>query len=738
MWWTVTPRCSFPALCLILLLLTTGHSTDTSRCRPDTNCTVQETLPCVVRSTQFCPNQVKMFSRPPGQLSWPGKPRDFEVKAVEIQCDLAIVSGLYFRWKPPKDSSLHHMKGFKLTVAPLDGRWRGSSPICRLFDLRNASWSIHDVDVNFTFSLYPLPNNSQYSVTLVSLPQPEVQHQPEMGYTETVYIPPIGPGDWRSYIRTSVDENNLTVTFSLAPSHYRFTQYDVILRGISHDTSNRHTLKVEDRVKTQGRFKTVFYDVPTGRYRVEVMPVGGACQFDCSVTVKGPIVVKQRQQQSELPVDWTPRINVSVDANSNNVTVTFHAANSNKIAQYNVILSSINTANKRQHILQQDHHSIVKTTFWNVSPGTYRIGLQPVGGLCEIVCDIVWSNITFIVTPPVQSERMSSRLSGSSVSSNDVIKNVLGSVLGVFAALLLLLAFAFSVRNKGRGPFRVWKSGSNSRDSQEPLTAAKGNKDQVATQLLPLGRRKVFLLYTEDHEAHHKLVGAFALYLQTYCFCDVLHVDWCFNDLRSLGPEIWIKKCIQEAEVVLVIHSIGTANQIQAWRRGLKINTEHSVTGRLFEDALPLIFNNGSLINKCIGLRFGNGKKINNNLQAQSHIYSLMDHFKDFVYDVHKLTSHESSYDLPTDADHSETEEGRQLLQAIRNAELYEEANTQWTETIYDQTEATCLEDVTVASSGYVSQDRYDFLEPDEITELEGDGISISEKLRDINAIYLT
>ncbi|XP_046561186.1 uncharacterized protein LOC124270194 isoform X2 [Haliotis rubra] len=402
-----------------------------------------------------------------------------------------------------------------------------------------------------------------------------------MGYHVTVYIPPIGPGDWRSYIRTSVDENKLTVNFSLAPSHYNFIQYDVILRGISNDTSTRHTLKVGGRVKARGGFKTVFYDVPAGRYRVEVMPVGGACQFDCSMTVKGPILVEQRQQQSELSVDWTPRINVSVDAN-NNVTATFHAANNGDITQYNVILSGINTTNKRQHVLQQDHHNVLKTTFRNVSPETYRIGLQPVGGLCEIVCNIVWSNSTFTVAPRVQAERMSSRLSGSSESSNDVIKTVLGSVLGVFAALLLLLVFAFSVRNRGRGPFRVWKSGSNSRDSQEPLTAAKGSKGKAGAQLLPLYRRKVFLLYTEDHEAHRKLVGTFAHYLQTYCFCDVLHVDWCFNDLRSLGPETWIKKCIQEAEVVLVIHSIGTANQIQAWRRGLKINTEHSVTGRLF------------------------------------------------------------------------------------------------------------------------------------------------------------
>ncbi|XP_071083021.1 uncharacterized protein [Haliotis cracherodii] len=739
--WRVAPRCSY-LVCLTLLLLTSGQSVATPGCRPDTNCTIQETLPCAVRPTQFCRDNIGMFSRPTGQLSWPGKPRDFEVKAVEIQCDLAIVSGLRFQWKPPQDSSVHHMKGFKLTVTALDGRWRGSSPICRLFDLRNASWSIPDVEVNFTYRLYPLPNNTQYYVSLVSLPQPEVQHQPEMGYHVTVYIPPIGPGDWRSDIRTSLDENNLTVTFNLAPNYYKFRHYDVILRGLNNDTFTRHTLTVGGRVKSRDRYKqTVFYDVPSGKYRIEVMPVGGACQFDCSMTVKGPIVVEHRQRQRQLSSDWTPHINVSVDVN-NTVIVTFHAALSDDIAHYNVILSSINTTNEQQHILSQDHHNVLKTTFQNVSPGTYRIGLQPLGGLCEMVCSTVWSN-TFLVTSHVQPERMSllnNRLPGSSGSPNDVIKTVLGSVLGVLVALILLLLFAFSLRNRGRGPFRVWNSGANSRDSQEPLTAAPSHKDKIAMQLLPLERRKVFLLYTEDHEAHVKLVGTLALYLQTYCFCDVFHVDWCFNDIRSLGPETWTSKCIQDAEVILVIHSVESANQIQAWKKGMTIKvTETSVTGRLFQDALPSIFNKDDLISKCIWIHFGNGKNTNLYLHRQSRIYSLMDEFKDFVYDVHKLKSCDSSYDLPINVEHSKTEEGRQLLQAIQNAKLYEEANPQWSETIYDETEVMCSEDVALSrlSSGYISQDRYDFVKPDDITDFE-DGISIGEELRDINAIYLT
>ncbi len=39
-------------------------------------------------------------------------------------------------------------------------------------------------------SLYPLPDDTQFSVQLISLPTPEVQHQPEMEYHVMVTTPP--------------------------------------------------------------------------------------------------------------------------------------------------------------------------------------------------------------------------------------------------------------------------------------------------------------------------------------------------------------------------------------------------------------------------------------------------------------------------------------------------------------------------------------------------------------------
>ena len=182
------------------------------------------------------------------------------------------------------------------------------------------------------------------------------------------------------------------------------------------------------------------------------------------------------------------------------------------------------------------------------------------------------------------------------------------------------------------------------------------------------GRKKIFLLYEEDHDYHRNVVDKFASYLSHHCQFDVE-----LAELQQDAP--WVHQDLAQADYVVIVNSEA------AYKAYMSSNSPQSS---------PKI-NSSSSIN-CIRNKFTKEERYDHIIMVYfsytdekyilpdictGYKYKLMKHFTDFLLHAHQIrrTDNLSEYDLPFDGNHRLRPLGQQLLESIEQATRYEAEN---------------------------------------------------------------
>ncbi|XP_064607488.1 uncharacterized protein LOC135471954 [Liolophura sinensis] len=307
----------------------------------------------------------------------------------------------------------------------------------------------------------------------------------------------------------------------------------------------------------------------------------------------------------------------------------------------------------------------------------------PVTGMPPVRTTPDWTSVSVEVSP------------GAPTTMKDVtrLKNVIGSVTGVLAAVLLIIVLVFIVQKydlKCWGKPHLYEVDPN----KPPPSFSPENINNNTTKAIPMLRQRViYLVYTDDHSYHQRAVKLLAKYLKKYCKCDVRYPAWCLQEIQTRGTITWVLQMIQEADYVIVINSEGAFKMNQARKdSSTPCKFNDSPIGDIFTPAITNIIANfykNKDYKKYIMVQFHyTDDKFQISEISPGYGYVLMKHFRELICHIHEINTENHdltlSVCLPLQPDaHAQTEEGRELLQEINAAQAFTKAFPNWFEDMY-------------------------------------------------------
>ena len=209
---------------------------------------------------------------------------------------------------------------------------------------------------------------------------------------------------------------------------------------------------------------------------------------------------------------------------------------------------------------------------------------------------------------------------------------------------------------------------------------SKTDLSSPGPEKVPLAvRPKLFMLYEDENEHHHKVVHTFARYLSGYCQCDVMVAEM---DL----DKPWVHQDLSKANYAIVVNSEG-AYKAYASKFGSNgssggvgvVNSERSPNaspklGGI--NSLRRTFLSEERYDKIVMVYFEytDEQFIIPDI-CPGYKYKLMKNFTDFLLHIHKLdrTDNLAQYDIPFEGDLHRQPIGQQLRAAITEATKYEQ-----------------------------------------------------------------
>ncbi|XP_062574296.1 uncharacterized protein LOC134236140, partial [Saccostrea cucullata] len=162
-------------LCLILwdLQACACYRYNFERCR---NCTTRKDVMCHIQ--QMPPTCFPGYDRDiwKDERKWPGAARDMRVSVDRQENGNLMVAN--FKWKPPYDSSVDELIGFKIQVT-VQEEASMSHPVCLFANLSGTDWAqIKDVfDIDFIFNCVETTKLAKVMVYVISVPMPSREHK---------------------------------------------------------------------------------------------------------------------------------------------------------------------------------------------------------------------------------------------------------------------------------------------------------------------------------------------------------------------------------------------------------------------------------------------------------------------------------------------------------------------------------------------------------------------------------
>ncbi|XP_071176116.1 uncharacterized protein [Mytilus edulis] len=274
----------------------------------------------------------------------------------------------------------------------------------------------------------------------------------------------------------------------------------------------------------------------------------------------------------------------------------------------------------------------------------------------------------------------------SSVSwTNQKTGIVVGAVLGSLLGVLLVFVLVYNVYISRKRKHELKKIDLETpAKHEEPLdtTIRTYAIDETNDDLLNFP--KVYVVNSEDHLPHMKVVEAFAKFLDVQCHCDVIYAPWCLREYLDNKPK-WITNSIDTADFVIIVNSNLTYHQFKSWKNQKKQfgkTTDSNQSFDLFMPPISQITERISNVNnpfKCIVVHFS---YTDDNLTLDELCtgadFLIPKHIHELICQIHQMDTRRVGYcSIGYFADLlSSTREGQDLTECIASAANYDEQLT--------------------------------------------------------------
>ncbi|XP_048257363.1 uncharacterized protein LOC124116603 isoform X2 [Haliotis rufescens] len=315
----------------------------------------------------------------------------------------------------------------------------------------------------------------------------------------------------------------------------------------------------------------------------------------------------------------------------------------------------------------------IRHTFYDLEPAIYKVWVSPHNPhwqeegqcLCSEKTSVNESHCVRCITTTTGNITITQngQQTGSSQTSNDMV-TVLAAVLGAMLGLGLIVFAVFFYWKK-----HLTGNGLISDNKPANINNLKGGN---TPSVFP--RKKVYLLYAEDHKDHMNVITSFAFYLKDQCSCDVFYLPWFKGAFHSMGTYQWIISHIDKADYVIVISSEAAFKLLDARNTNTSLRTEdEGPGGDIFSPAITHVMTKScepDFYKKTILAYFDYTSEDFVLKEVSPGVsYKLPKHFKDLLCHIHEVDVFDQTHRQPnTDA--------MENLQATRSGQSFQEAMT--------------------------------------------------------------
>ncbi|XP_071081743.1 interleukin cytokine receptor-related protein 1-like isoform X2 [Haliotis cracherodii] len=345
------------------------------------------------------------------------------------------------------------------------------------------------------------------------------------------------------------------------------------------------------------------------------------------------------------------------------------------------IISTLDSYSCQERNYQKPSEDAVTIThtFYDLPPAIYKVWVSPHNPhwqeegqcLCSEKTSVNESHCVRCITTTTgnitvaQNGQQNGQLtvSGPSRTSTDLL-TVLVAVLGAMVGLVLIVFVVIFYRKK-----RLTGNGLISDDKPANINNLKGGN---TPSVLP--RKKVYLLYAEDHKDHMNVITSFAFYLKDQCFCDVFYLPWFKGAFQSMGTYQWIMSHIDEADYVIVISSEAAFKLLDARNTNTSLRTEdEGPEGDVFSPAITHVRTKSrepDFYKKTILAYFDYTSEDFVLKEVSPGVYyKLPKHFKGLLCHIHEVDVFDLTHRQPNI-------DAMENLQATRSGQSFQEAMT--------------------------------------------------------------
>ncbi|KAK7499488.1 hypothetical protein BaRGS_00009140 [Batillaria attramentaria] len=592
------------------------------------------------------------------------------------------------KWRPPA-SSAQHVEGFKLTVTALDDA--GRSSFCAMIDLTNASWtgSSTERELSYGFTFPGLGDVFNWHVQVQNLPTGASSSECLDGsatafvntYTADASTSASSVVNSLVIMATIPTKGQAVVDVIISPRETSevMTYYIFLYKSLPSDLffSDRINLTLPD---TQGTFR----NVTPATY--QVWATDDPMRRDPSRTAKSPLFTIPAEHSQELAT-----IPPSAVSKPPATKTTFETST-----------TTASTIHGKELSLPNSHFPPAVVTAEFADNSTTR--------------DLATT----------MNEYHGERVPDDGERWEVIVPTLLAVVASVTLSVVVFVVCYWRRRKRSSGKITGIEQPCMEKLNEDSQRASSGQRPHHVSTSKPHATPPIVTLcllsYSTLKEQTH-VTDSLALYLQAVCACDVTYFRWHLDEVRSVGPAVWLRQQTEKAHRIVFVHTPDTYSCYKAWKLGqsdvMCDEDKDKMTESLLHAAFDLLHDSHEVETRWMDVTFFSEnfvcgfrrRQLSNNsdsglLRAEnsdmkdwpqetgpvrtpgydarsqkmsppsSGVYRLMDDFSQFVADLHAVNNNAldlMNHQLPTEFDHLDTEEGMQLSRAIASLRFTKE-----------------------------------------------------------------
>ncbi|BFZ08874.1 hypothetical protein BsWGS_11913 [Bradybaena similaris] len=309
--------------------------------------------------------------------------------------------------------------------------------------------------------------------------------------------------------------------------------------------------------------------------------------------------------------------------------------------------------------------------------------------------------VTDPATEPVDGTTSSTTIDESHKQrmNSGLAEAIAGGLIAAFLFLLFIVCVVFCWKH-GSSVYRCCKR----KTSQQATDVSKSwsGSDPEFSNVVPLTKKTVYIIYARDHQPHVRLVEALIAFLDAHCRCRVISLMQC--DCDESEAYQWFLARISTADYIIFINSQAAENLIVAYLSNRICRTKGStLEDDFFQLGVKFLMNSEEVRENNLILVSFKGKSCQKYFQV-STVYTLPKDLLAFLQKLHNLKGNTKAYDdwLPLHVENiPNLPEGARLLSAIKVVEDFEDSNPGWLEKSFGPLKL--LEGADDSSTGLVS-----------------------------------